>query len=662
MFRKILIANRGEIACRIMRTARRIGVATVAVYSEADRRALHVQLADEAWPIESYLSIANIMATARRAGAEAIHPGYGFLSENAKFAEACAEAGVAFIGPPAEAILAMGSKAAAKALVQKSGVPLVPGYHEAAQDEARLADAAERIGYPVLIKASAGGGGRGMRVVARAADLAAAIGSAQREAEAAFGDGRLLLEKFLIDPRHIEIQIFADAHGNVVSLFERDCSIQRRYQKIIEEAPAPGMSASLRRTMGEAAIAAARAVGYVGAGTVEFIVSGGEFSFMEMNTRLQVEHAVTEMITRQDLVEWQLRVAAGEPLPLKGADLSARGAAIEARVYAEDPARDFLPSTGTLVHLREPPSGPDVRIDSGIREGDTIGTHYDAMLGKLIVWGEDRTAAVRKLGRALGAYEVVGLSTNLDLLRAIAAHREFAAARTDTGFIARNAPDLMGAGEALAPEAEAAVVAAAAFGRLGAARREAARASAGDPFSPWGLADGWRVNGEGFQDLLLEKNGARIAIRAFPLGGDKFRLELPRRTVVAESIEDGKTRAIRIDGVIQRMSVVPDGEDLVVVRRGRNHRFRAVDPFAPPGGAVSSEQRVIAPIPARVSRIFVKPGDVVAKGAALLVLEAMKMELTLAAPREGTIGEVRCEPGEMVAEGAELVTFDAAGP
>ncbi|HLY56343.1 MAG TPA: acetyl-CoA carboxylase biotin carboxylase subunit, partial [Stellaceae bacterium] len=448
MFSSLLIANRGEIAVRVMRTARRLGLRTIAVYSEADAKARHVEAADEAWPIgkaparESYLAIPRIIEAAQRSGAEAIHPGYGFLSENAAFAESCAAAGIVFVGPPADAIRLMGSKSAAKALMERSGVPLVPGYHREDQGLTLLESEAARIGYPVLIKASAGGGGKGMRIVERAEDFAAALASAKREAASAFGDDRVLIERYLTRPRHIEIQVFADSHGNVVSLFERDCSIQRRHQKIVEEAPAPGMDPARRRAMGEAACAAARAVGYRGAGTVEFIAEGGEFYFMEMNTRLQVEHPVTEAITGQDLVEWQLRVAAGEPLPLRQEELTISGHAIEVRVYAEDPARDFAPSTGLLAHLVEPPQDANTRIDSGVLAGDAISIHYDPMIAKLIVHGRDRDDAVRRLARALGEYEIVGVATNLAFLSAIAAHPAYREAAVDTGFIARHHDEL----------------------------------------------------------------------------------------------------------------------------------------------------------------------------------------------------------------------------
>jgi 3-methylcrotonyl-CoA carboxylase alpha subunit len=667
MFDKILIANRGEIACRVMATAKRLGIATVAVYSEADAHARHVDLADEAWPIgaaparESYLRIERILDAARRSGAQAIHPGYGFLSENAEFAEACAEAGIVFIGPPASAIRAMGSKSAAKALMERSGVPLVPGYHGAAQDFATLGDAARRIGFPVLIKASAGGGGKGMRIVESAAALEEAIGGAKREALAAFGDDRVLIEKYLTQPRHIEIQVFADTHGNCVSLFERDCSIQRRHQKVVEEAPAPGMLAERRREMGEAAIAAARAVGYVGAGTVEFIAEGDAFYFMEMNTRLQVEHPVTEMITGQELVEWQLRVANGETLPLTQAQLGISGHAIEVRVYAEDPAHEFMPSVGTLVHLRQPRESAHVRVDTGVREGDAITPNYDPMIAKLIVWGEDRSAAVARLAGALAEYEVVGVRTNLGLLRAIAGHPAFASAALDTGFIARHAAALLPPSPTALPAAgETAIWVAAALAFL--ADQRAARLSGAartdDPWSPWSLADAWRVNGDGYEDLIFRRGEARITLRALPLADGSYRLELPDGAVHAAAHEDASGMSLRVDGVLHRLRVVRAGSALTVILGGRNFEVEAIDPLAPPRTEATGSDRVLAPIPARVCRVLVSAGDVVRKGAPLLVLEAMKMEMTLSAPADGTIASVRPEVGEMVAEGSELVTFN----
>jgi 3-methylcrotonyl-CoA carboxylase alpha subunit len=647
MFGKILIANRGEIACRVIATARRMGIATVAVYSEADAKARHVALADEALPIgpaparESYLVSETIIETARRTGAEAIHPGYGFLSENAAFAEACAAAGIVFIGPPAAAIRAMGSKSAAKSLMERAGVPLVPGYHGESQDLATLAAAAERIGYPVLIKASVGGGGKGMRIAEHASQLEAAIGGARREALAAFGDDQVLVEKYLTRPRHIEIQVFADMHGQAISLFERDCSIQRRHQKVLEEAPAPGMDPERRRRMSEAAVAAARAVGYVGAGTVEFIAERGEFWFMEMNTRLQVEHPVTEMITGLDLVEWQLRVAAGERLPLAQDEIAIRGHAIEARIYAEDPERDFMPSIGTLVHLRSPVETAEVRVDTGVRQGDQITQYYDPMIAKLIVWGTDRDAAVRRLAAALVAYEVVGVATNLGLLQAIAGSSAFRAADLDTGFIGRHVRI-----EPATGVPEPAVLAAAAVAILQGQRVVASA-------DPWDLADSFRLNGQADQEVLLRTAETVVAIRAAWLNRGAYRLVLEGSSMIARVETDG----ISLDGARYRTYVVRHGDELTVIHRGRNHVFGLVDPLVPAGAHGAGDDRVLAPIPARVTHILVQSGDLVSKGAALIVLEAMKMELTLTAPRDGTVDVIRYVVGDMVEEGTELIQF-----
>jgi 3-methylcrotonyl-CoA carboxylase alpha subunit len=662
MFDKILIANRGEIACRVIKTARRLGIRTVAVYSEADARARHVDLADEAYPIgpaparQSYLVIEAILDAARRSGAEAIHPGYGFLSENAGFAEACVDAGLVFIGPPASSIRAMGSKSAAKALMERSGVPLVPGYHGADQAPAVLAAAAEGIGFPVLIKASAGGGGKGMRIVETAADFAAALASAKREAASSFGDDQVLIEKYLQRPRHIEIQVFADSHGNVVHLFERDCSIQRRYQKVVEEAPAPGLTAEQRHSMGEAACAAARAIGYLGAGTVEFIAEGEAFYFMEMNTRLQVEHPVTEAITGQDLVEWQFRVASGEALPRRQEELALSGHAIEVRVYAEDPARDFLPSTGTLAHLRSPEEGPHVRVDTGVREGDAISMHYDPMIAKLIVWDRDRAGAVRRLRRALTAYEIVGVATNLTFLGAIAAHPAYGAPQLDTGFIARHAADLRPAPGPAGPE----VLAAAALHVLEARRRavEAAASASLDPWSPWDQIDSWRANGDGYQDLVFRDGDALVRLRAHPLPGGVIRLDLPDATAMLAGGEgpDGAVR-LTLDGVKLDATIVRAGDALVVIRDGRNHRLQIVDPLAPAGIDAAGDGKLTAPMPGRIIQVLTAPGTSVRRGAPLLVLEAMKMEHTITAPADGSIAAIRYGVGDLVEDGAELIVF-----
>ncbi|MGU3407715.1 acetyl/propionyl/methylcrotonyl-CoA carboxylase subunit alpha [Methylobacterium brachiatum] len=674
MFRKILVANRGEIACRVIDTARRLGIATVAVYSEADAGARHTRLADEAWPIgpaparQSYLVADTILEAARRSGAEAIHPGYGFLSENAAFAQACAEAGLVFIGPPPAAIRAMGSKAESKALMERAGVPLVPGYHGEAQDIPVLREAAARIGYPVLIKASAGGGGKGMRIVTSADDIAAAIEGAKREAAASFGDDRVLIEKYLTRPRHIEIQVFADTQGRTVSLFERDCSIQRRHQKVLEEAPAPGVDPLRRKQMGEAAVAAARAVGYVGAGTVEFIAEGDAFYFMEMNTRLQVEHPVTEMVTGLDLVEWQLRVAAGEPLPFTEDRLALRGHAIEARIYAEDPDRDFLPAVGTLVHLRQPQDVPGrVRVETGIVQGDQITAHYDPMIAKLIVWGEDRPAALRRLGAALAEYAVVGVTTNLGLLRAIAGHDAFAAGELDTGFIARHVPDLLG-GASAAPDSDGSETAALAAAALSVVRDRAAEnagqaQATGDPWSPWAAVDAWRMNGEAAQDLRFRQDDApAITLRVHPLADGSYRLAWPGRSVQAALTADAAGPLLAIDGVSRRLRVVWHGAECTVILAGRNHTLVREDPLAPPRTEAAGSDRVTAPVPSRVTHVLVRPGDVVERNAPLVIVEAMKMEITLRAPQRGTVAQVRHAVDDMVEEGTELVTFAAGEP
>jgi len=655
VFEKILIANRGEIACRIMRTARRMGVRTVAVYSEADARALHVDLADEAYAIgaaparESYLNIDRIVEAARLAGAQAIHPGYGFLSENARFAEACESAGIKFVGPPASAIRAMGLKSAAKALMAGSGVPVVPGYHGAAQDLDTLAAAAAETGYPVLIKASAGGGGKGMRIVEHARDLAVAVASAKREAASAFGDDRLLIEKYLARPRHIEIQVFADMHGNVVSLFERDCSLQRRYQKVIEEAPAPGMDADRRRGMGEAACAAARAIGYVNAGTVEFIVQGGAFYFMEMNTRLQVEHPVTEAITGLDLVEWQLRIAAGEALPRRAEQISIHGHAIEARIYAEDPAREFRPVIGTVTHLRVP-SG-QARVDSGVRRGDSISVHYDPLIAKLIVWGPDRGTAVARLRTALAEYEIAGVTTNIPFLAAVAAHPAYRAGQLDTGFLERHAAELLPAVQPASREILAAALLEVLAGQLRKAEQRAAASA--DPWSPWNELTAWRMNGTGYQDLLFADGNARLPVRVFPRPDGTFRVDFPDGVGEISGHEDTRF----LDGVKIRARAVSTGGQLTVFMAGASHALSLIDPLTPHGIEEDAGGRLTAPMPGRIVQVLVQKGAEVKRGTPLLILEAMKMEYTIAAPTDGRIDEVRYAPGDVVEEGAELISF-----
>jgi len=657
MFQKILIANRGEIACRIIRTARRMGVATVAVYSEADSGAMHVALADEAYPIgpaasrESYLSADRILAAARASGAEAVHPGYGFLSENAEFAAACAAAGLVFIGPPPASIRAMGSKSAAKALMQQAAVPLVPGYHGADQTPALLEREAASIGYPVLIKASGGGGGKGMRVVEQASGFAEALALAQGEARASFGDDRMLIERYLTRPRHIEIQVFADRHGQVVHLFERDCSIQRRHQKVVEEAPAPGMTAERRAEMGRAACDAARAIGYEGAGTVEFIVENEEFFFMEMNTRLQVEHPVTEAITGQDLVEWQLRVACGEPLPRTQEQLGIDGHAIEVRIYAEDPARDYRPSTGRLIHLRQPGAG--ARIDSGVREGDAITVHYDPMIAKLIVHGATRDEAVLKLRAALAGFEVGGVQTNLDLLRGIAASPDFAAADLDTGFLGRHPALLERPGT---PPMPALAAAAAHAMQIREAEAGAGASGRGDPHSPWAAASAWRLNGEGYQDLQFRAGEAELRVRVLPRPDGTLSLETEGHR--ADIRLDGE--ALTLDGVRSRVAVSVVGSLFWVFVAGAAWTLTLEDPLAPPEGASAADERLLAPMPGRIVSVHTEAGAHVAKGDVLVVLEAMKVQMRLAAPRDGVVDQVLADPGALVDDGVELVTFTSA--
>ena len=666
MIKRLLIANRGEIACRIIGTARRLGLHSIAVYSDADAQARHVALADEAWPIgpaparDSYLKIDAVIEAARRSGADAIHPGYGFLSENAAFAETCAAAGIVFIGPPAAAIRAMGSKSASKDLMGRAGVPLVPGYHGADQDPAVLAKAAEAIGYPVLIKASSGGGGKGMRIVEAPKQLAEALAAARREAEASFGDPQLLIEKYLLRPRHIEMQVFADQHGNCIHLFERDCSIQRRYQKVVEEAPAPGMTAKRRAALGAAAIAAARAVGYVGAGMVEFIAPGDEggddFYFMEMNTRLQVEHPVTEAITGLDLVEWQIRIADGEALPLVQDQVAARGHAIEVRLYAEDPARDFLPQPGQLDHVGFPDDAAGVRVDAGVRTGDTVPREYDPMIAKLIAWGDTRGEAITRLGRALADTEIAGVRTNRAFLAAIVGHPAFAACEIDTGFIERHRADLL---PAPAP-ASARILALATLARLLAERRDsAAAAGTADPHSPWAAVDGWRLNREAWQDCLWRDGEATVAVRA-RFGRAGFVLSLPGGVGIAADgtlARDGALLA-SLDGVRSTARVVRRGDAVTVFDRGAEHRLILVDPLAAASEGEAAAGKLTAPMPGRISAVRVAPGERVARGHALIVVEAMKMEHTITAPAAGVVGAVHYRVGDLVEEGAELLVLE----
>ncbi len=660
--RTLLVANRGEIAIRIFRTARRMGIRTVAVFSEADANAAHVRAADEAHLIgpaparDSYLRIDRILEVARASGADAIHPGYGFLSENADFADKVAAAGMIFVGPPASAIRAMGSKSAAKTLMEKAGVPLVPGYHGDDQSEELLAAEAARIGFPVLIKASAGGGGKGMKVVERAEDFAATLASAKREALSSFGDDRVLIERYLTRPRHIEVQVFADGHGQTVHLFERDCSVQRRHQKVIEEAPAPGMTAERRAAMGEAAVEAARAVAYVGAGTVEFIAEGSDFFFMEMNTRLQVEHPVTEAITGQDLVEWQIRVARGEALPRAQGDLTITGHAVEARLYAEDASRDFLPQTGRLDHLTFPAG---IRADAGVETGDAVSHHYDPMIAKLIAHGATRQEALARLADALAATEVVGLTTNRAFLERIVTHPEFVAAAHDTGFIARNAEALFAPP---APDERLALMAGlAVLEREAAVAASTASTAPSDPHSPWATAGAWCMNlasraEVGFRDgtdvraLAFE----RFAGRSVHLGADG------PIEVAARLDADGRLTAY-LGGTRLAARAVFVGSAVAIFTGRAQATFTLVDPHAGDDAAHHHADRLVAPMPGSVVQVLVEAGRAVVKGEALVVVEAMKMEHVIRAPHDGVVERVDVAVGDAVAEGMELAVMAAEG-
>jgi len=664
MFKKILIANRGEIACRVAATARRLGVKTVAVYSEADARAKHVQACDEAVavggpaPRDSYLQWQRIIEAAKATGAEAVHPGYGFLSENEDFAKACAAAGLVFIGPPASAILAMGLKAESKRLMEAAGVPLVPGYHGADQDPALLKREADRIGYPVLIKASAGGGGKGMRAVLQASDFDAALASCKREAINSFGDDAVLIERYVQKPRHIEIQVFGDSQGSCVYLFERDCSVQRRHQKVLEEAPAPGMSAARRREMGEAAVAAAKAVAYVGAGTVEFIAEqDGRFYFMEMNTRLQVEHPVTEAITGQDLVEWQLRVASGEALPLKQHELQMHGHAIEARICAENPDGGFLPATGRLDVARWPAhvsfERGHVRIDAGVGEGDEISPYYDSMVAKLIVWGEDRAQALARLDAALRDTHIVGLQTNVAFLRRCAATASFAGADLDTGLIERERAALFDQPGLPLQISAAAVVA-------HTLAKEAALQSA----DPWTARDGWRMYGASARRFDLEAGGTHheVLLSRHHQGGMQLTVEGQSHAFAVNSAGLESHELLLGEGLAQRRVTVKtyaQGERVAVFAAEGSAIVTEVDVIAHAGEGGGEGGRLTAPMPGKLVSFLAQPGDKVAKGQALAVMEAMKMEHTINAPRDGVVAELLFAVGDQVTDGAELLRMEA---
>ena len=665
MFDKILIANRGEIACRVIKTARRMGIKTVAVYSEADANARHVRLADEAVLIgpaaarESYLVIDKIIAAAKATGAQAIHPGYGFLSENEDFCHACEREGIVFIGPPVSAIRAMGSKSEAKKLMEAAGVPLTPGYHGDDQEPSYLHQQADAIGYPVLIKAAAGGGGKGMRLVEKSADFIDLLASCKREAISSFGDDHVLVEKYITKPRHIEIQVFGDTHGNVVYLFERDCSVQRRHQKVLEEAPAPGMTLERRAAMGKAAVDAAKAVGYVGAGTVEFIANqDGSFYFMEMNTRLQVEHPVTEMITGLDLVEWQLRVASGEKLPLAQEQLQIRGHALEARIYAEDPAKGFLPSTGRLVHLAPPAESLHVRVDTGVEEGDEISPHYDPMIAKLIVWDINRDRALARMLQALADYRVVGVANNIEFLSRLTACPAFAGADLDTGLIEREKAYLFPAEEGLPAEVLQIAALAELLRDAAFADRRAARSA--DPASPWHARDGWRMNATACRSLLFRHGESEHEVEVAYLPG-AWRLTVGGCSVVARGeLNPRGLLRVELDGTRMDATVIAAAGRRHVFAKGRAWQLAAVDPLHHGGEGGGAEGGLMAPMPGKVIALVAAEGAKVEKGAPLLILEAMKMEHTITAPGAGTVRAFRFGVGDQVGDGAELVEFEAA--
>ena len=668
MFKKILIANRGEIACRVAATAKRLGIQTVAVYSDADAQAKHVAACDEAVhiggnaPKDSYLRWERILDAAQQTGAQAIHPGYGFLSENEDFANACAQAGLAFIGPPASAIRAMGLKAEAKQLMEKAGVPLVPGYHGSDQNPELLQSEADRIGYPVLIKASAGGGGKGMRLVEKREDFAAALASCQREAINSFGNDAVLIEKYVLRPRHIEIQVFGDTQGNVVYLFERDCSVQRRHQKVLEEAPAPGMTPALRQKMGEAAVAAARAVGYVGAGTVEFIVEqpGGydqpeamQFYFMEMNTRLQVEHPVTEAITGEDLVEWQLCVAAGQPLPKRQDELQIIGHAIEARICAENPDNGFLPATGTLHVYRKPACSSfaisDVRVDDGVREGDAISPFYDSMIAKLIVHGDTREQTLARLDAALAQTQIVGLSSNVQFLRHVVKSEAFAQAKLDTALIEREKAVLFQQTAVPTPLAVAIAVA---------QQLQAEQAlETADPFS---RRDGWHSHGTVRRSFTFVQDSATIqAVLTYGRHGTP-QLQVGDVEAPLHWQPQGDGLLVEFAGARSTAQVHVTGEARHIFTPRGAAVLQLQDPLAHAGEGHSEGGRLTAPMPGKLVSFAVKAGDTVTKGQALAVMEAMKMEHTIAAPADGVVQELLYAPGDQVAEGAELIRMEAA--
>jgi 3-methylcrotonyl-CoA carboxylase alpha subunit len=657
-FRTLLIANRGEIACRVIRSARAMGLRTVAVYSEADRDAVHVAMADEAVLLgpararDSYLNIERVIEAARQSGAEAVHPGYGFLSENAEFAQACLDAGLVFVGPTAAMMTAMGSKSGSKELMEKAGVPLVPGYHGEAQDEATLARAADRIGFPVLVKASAGGGGRGMRAVNSAGELAAAIVSAKREAKAAFGDDRMLIEKFVQNPRHIEVQIVGDSHGNLLSLFERECTLQRRHQKVIEEAPSPTLDPRQREVVCAAARKAAAAVNYVGAGTIEFVSDGKEVFFIEMNTRLQVEHPVTELVTGIDLVEWQLRVAFGEKLPMAQDEITLDGHAIEARIYAENPQKNFMPSVGRIKTWRTPDAVDGLRIDAGYRDGDAVSPHYDAMLAKVIAWAPTRQAAIERLNRGLEQTDVRGIVTNIPFLAALVTHPDVRANVIDTGFIERELTQLT------APSTPGDIELCAAVAAIVHEERKSARKEA---HSPW-QTFGWMPVGKRQRVFAFRQaTGAEQKVTLqYGAGASVLSIGERQFTFETSSADDDGGFDLTLDGMKSRVMAVIDGHELYLRTRGGRFDLHWVDPFGGETEEQVGEDKIVAPLPGTVVALLAEEGATLEKGAAILTLEVMKMEQTLRAPFAGVLRKIKCRVGDIVGEGVELAEIEPA--
>ena len=676
MFKKILIANRGEIACRIASTARQMGIATVAVYSDADRHAAHVQACDEAVyiggsePANSYLRADAIIEAAKKTGAEAIHPGYGFLSENGRFVEACNQAGIKFIGPSAAAMEAMGSKSAAKTLMEKAGVPLVPGYHGDNQDPNFLHEQADQIGYPVLIKASAGGGGKGMRIVNSSDEFISLLESCQREAINSFSNDHVLIERYVTKPRHIEIQIFGDELGNYVYLFERDCSVQRRHQKVIEEAPAPGMTEERRHAMGEAAVNAAHAVNYVGAGTVEFITEqDGTFYFMEMNTRLQVEHPVTEMITGYDLVEWQLRIANDEPIPVQQEDLAINGHAIEVRIYAENPDNDFLPSIGLLSHLKFPDHlsfvNAPVRVDSGIRQGDSISPFYDPMIAKLIVWGVDREQAIARMRQALLGTHIVGLHTNVPFLYRLMTNSSFVSADLDTGLIEKNQASLFPPAQKLSIKALG-YAAASYLAKHGLKNSRAAQNTATSYVDPWDSSDYWRSRQSAGTSITVADDSAQYLVTIkqrstadWILDVDGTEHELTWEVTSTADNQDNYEINLGLNGTLSKGKVVLNGEELYLYTQDGQTRLSIPDSLAHAGeGDDVGGGGLTAPMPGKVINIQVNVGDKVEQGQVLVVMEAMKMEHSITASTGGVVEEIFFAVGEQVTEGAELIQLN----